>query len=79
MINTDFEQYKVGPFLKKNPSPATVVLGDGKTEEEYGLEGIPLTFVIDRKGVIRFRKVGFGPGGDDELRAVIDALLDKAT
>lgn len=79
MVNTDVERYKVGPFLKKNPATATVVLSDGKTEGQYGLQGIPLNFVIDRTGMIRLRKVGFGPGGDDELRAVIDALLVEAS
>lgn len=79
MVNTDSERYKVGPFLKKNPATATVILSDGKTEGQYGLQGIPLNFVIDRSGVIRLRKVGFGPGGDDELRAVIDALLVESS
>lgn len=75
MVNTDSERYKVGPFLKKNPATAMVVLSDGKTEGKYELQGIPLNFVIDRTGMIRLRKVGFGPGGEDQLRAVIDALL----
>ncbi len=79
MVNTDVEIYKVGPYLKKNPASATVVLSDGKTETSYGLQGIPLNFIIDRDGVIRFRKVGFGPGGEEELRAVIDALLGEST
>jgi hypothetical protein len=79
MVNTDFERYKVGPFLKKNPATATVVMSDGKTESNYNLQGIPLNFVIDRNGVIRFRKVGFGSGGEDQFRAIIDALLAETS
>lgn len=79
MVNIDFERFRVRPFLKKNPHTATVLLSDGKVEEPYGVQGIPLTVVLDRKGMIRLRKVGFGKGGETELRAAIDALLaDKA-
>lgn len=77
MINIDSERFKVGPFLKKNPASATVVLSDGKIEESYGLQGIPLTLALDRKGMIRLRKTGFSPGGEHELRAAIETLLNE--
>lgn len=77
MINIDFERFKVGPFLKKNPHTATVLISDGNVEDPYGVQGIPLTVVLDRKGMIRLRKVGFGAGGENDLRAAIDALLDE--
>lgn len=81
MINIDMERFKLGPFLKKNPATATILLSDGAVEQNYGVQGIPLTLVLDRKGQIRYRKNGFGPEGEHELRGAIDALLDveKAT
>lgn len=78
MVNIDFERFKVGPFLKKNPPSATVMLSDGKVEDSYGVEGIPLTLALDRKGMIRLRKTGFGQGGEHELRGAIEALLGEA-
>lgn len=76
MINIDAERFRVGPFLKKNPPMATILLSDGIVEAEYGLHGIPLTLVIDRQGQIRYRKTGFSADGEHELRGAIDALLE---
>ena len=40
--------------------PATVLPmdGDGRIGIEYGVYGVPETFLIDRKGVIRFKHIG---------------------
>lgn len=77
MVNIDSERFKVGPFLKKNPASATVVLSDGSVEDRYGLQSIPLTLALDRKGMIRLRKLGFNPGSEHELRGAIEALLKE--
>ncbi len=77
MVNIDSERFRVGPFLKKNPPTATMALSDGKVEDSYGVQGIPLTLVLDRKGMIRLRKVGFGAGGEHELRGAIETLLSE--
>ena len=77
MVNIDFERFRVGPYLKKNPPTATIVLSDGKVEDSYGVQGIPLTLALDRKGMIRLRKTGFGSGGENELRGAIEALLNE--
>jgi hypothetical protein len=77
MVNIDSERFKVGPFLKKNPHSATVVLSDGSVEDSYGLQSIPLTLALDRKGMIRLRKLGFGAGGEHELRGAIETLLNE--
>lgn len=77
MVSIDFERFKVGPFLKKNPNSATIVLSDGAVETGYGVQGIPLTLALDRKGMIRLRKTGFSAGGEHELRGAIEALLNE--
>jgi hypothetical protein len=79
MVNIDSDRFRVAPFLKKNPNTATVLMSDGKVEDSYGVQGIPLTLILDRKGMIRYRKIGFSAEGESELRGAIDALLnDKA-
>ena len=77
MINIDLERFRVGPYLKKTPATATVLLSDGKVEGSYGVQGIPLTLVLDRQGMIRYRKVGFGAGGENDLRGALEAVLNE--
>ena len=77
MVNIDSERFKVGPFLEKNPATATVILSDGKVESDYGVQGIPLTLVLDRKGMIRHRKTGFSAGGEHDLRGLLEALINE--
>jgi hypothetical protein len=77
MVNIDFERFKVVPFLKKNSASATVLLSDGKVEDSYGVQGIPLTLVLDRKGMIRYRKMGFSAGGENDLIGALEALLSE--
>ncbi len=50
-----------------NPYQASVMDLDGKVGIQYGVYGVPETYVIDRQGVIRFKHVG----------AVTPALLNK--
>jgi cytochrome c biogenesis protein CcmG/thiol:disulfide interchange protein DsbE len=41
-----------------NPYQASVMDLDGKVGIQYGVYGVPETYVIDRQGVIRFKHVG---------------------
>ena len=43
----------------------------------YGVAGTPTNFLIDRRGRIVFRRVGFGPGSEAELRAQTEYLLNR--
>src|SRR6185503_14082954 len=38
------------PFLAENPVPYRMLLGDEATAKRYGIENLPDTFLIDRKG-----------------------------
>lgn len=48
---------------------------DGKASIEWGVYGVPETFVVDRKGVIRHRHVG--ALDEDVLRKTLRPLLDE--
>jgi peroxiredoxin len=49
----------VKPFLTKNKISYPIVIGDQKLTEQYGgVEAIPTTFIIDRKGNIVAKHVG---------------------
>jgi hypothetical protein len=44
----------------------------------YDVDGIPTKFLIDKKGNIAFKSVGFdGPGMEDELTQQIEILLGE--
>jgi thiol-disulfide isomerase/thioredoxin len=49
------------------------VLYDDNSVEKYGVEGIPTKFMIDQKGIIRFKSIGFD--GGEKMLAEIDAQL----
>jgi cytochrome c biogenesis protein CcmG/thiol:disulfide interchange protein DsbE len=48
------------PWLKRNGDPFKYSLSDanGRIAMDYGVYGVPETYVIDQKGVIRYKHVG---------------------
>jgi cytochrome c biogenesis protein CcmG/thiol:disulfide interchange protein DsbE len=41
-----------------NPYTASIVDADGKVGIDYGVYGVPETFLIDKQGVIRYKQIG---------------------
>lgn len=58
-----------------NPYQATLVDADGKVGIDYGVYGVPETFVVDRQGVIRYKHVG--PLTPDAVRNRIEPLVKE--
>ena len=56
-----------------DPYAATVVDRDGRVGIDYGVYGVPETFVIDRQGIVRFKHIG--PITPEALRDKILPLL----
>ena len=48
------------PWLKRNGDPYQLTVFDdaGRIGIDYGVYGVPETYVIDQKGVIRFKHIG---------------------
>ena len=46
---------------------------DGRVGIDYGVYGVPETFIIDRQGVIRYKHIG--PVTPDVLREKIEPLV----
>jgi peroxiredoxin len=64
----------VKKFMAEQKINYPIVLGDEKIAEAFGgVEAIPTTFIIDRQGTIRYRKVGAMPTG--EFEAVVTPFL----
>ena len=58
-----------------NPYTESVFDGDGRIGINYGVYGVPETFVIDRQGLIRLKHIG--PLTPDVLRDKIEPQLKK--
>jgi cytochrome c biogenesis protein CcmG/thiol:disulfide interchange protein DsbE len=48
------------PWLERNGNPYRLIAQDldGRIGIDYGVYGVPETYVIDRKGVIRYKHIG---------------------
>jgi cytochrome c biogenesis protein CcmG, thiol:disulfide interchange protein DsbE len=62
-------------WLKKlgNPYAENLFDGDGRIGIDYGVYGVPETFVIDRAGIIRYKHIG--PLTPQVLREKIEPLV----
>jgi cytochrome c biogenesis protein CcmG, thiol:disulfide interchange protein DsbE len=58
-----------------NPYDASIVDSDGRVGIDFGVYGVPETFVVDKQGVIRFKQIG--PVTADVLRDKIEPLLKQ--
>jgi cytochrome c biogenesis protein CcmG/thiol:disulfide interchange protein DsbE len=62
-------------WLAKNGDPytASVIDQDGRVGIDYGVYGVPETFVIDRSGIVRYKQIG--PLSVESLREKILPLV----
>jgi len=75
-VREEDREATVRKFIAENSYTFPVLL-DTDLVEQYGVEGIPTKFVIDRKGFIQFKSIGF-EGGDkmmDEMNLQFEMLL----
>lgn len=68
-VSVDENRAAVSPFLRKNGYTMTVAY-DTDAAQNYGVQGVPTTFFIDRNGVIQFKDEGFG----DDPKAYLDVM-----
>jgi cytochrome c biogenesis protein CcmG/thiol:disulfide interchange protein DsbE len=63
------------PWLKRNGDPFqfSVYDGSGRIAMDYGVYGVPETYVIDRHGVIRYKHIG--PLTPEVVREKIEPML----
>lgn len=69
------QQIKAGEFIKENAATYPVLFDDGKVSAAYGVSSIPMSFMIDRKGNIVKKRIGFAPGMIGDISREIEALL----
>jgi cytochrome c biogenesis protein CcmG/thiol:disulfide interchange protein DsbE len=64
-------------WLREAGNPYTLVAqdADGRVGIDYGVYGVPETYVIDKQGVIRYKQIG--PVTTDNLQQTILPLVQK--
>jgi thiol-disulfide isomerase/thioredoxin len=74
-VTIDRDADSVRGFLAKRPLGAAKVLQDGRSDvlSEYGADGLPALYLIDREGVVR--EVHDGAGGCRAIAPKLGALL----
>ena len=65
------------PWLKRNGDPFQLSVADfsGRIGIDYGVYGVPETYVIDRKGVIRYKHIG--PMTPEIAKSRLEPLLKE--
>jgi len=77
-VNVDKKQAHADAFLKKNPRSFPVRFDPaGILADKYQLAGMPMSYIIDRDGVIRYRHIGYIPAMQDIYEKQLQDLLKK--
>ena len=75
-INLDETPDAPRAFLDEHPVHySSLADPSGKVAQDFGLVGMPSSFVLDRNGVVRARHAGFKPQDIDDLRKEILGLI----
>jgi cytochrome c biogenesis protein CcmG/thiol:disulfide interchange protein DsbE len=79
VIGLDYKDKRIDAlgFLQKNGDPYNLSAfdSDGRVGIDYGVYGVPETFVIDKNGVIRHKQIG--PITAEALEKTILPLIDE--
>ena len=75
-VNEDSERAEASRFLQQVPAEFAVLYDEaGALAEQYQLPGMPSSFLIDKKGQVRYRHIGFKQADIADYEAKIRQLL----
>lgn len=79
LIGVDYEDKNTDgqAWLEKHGNPYDIVVTDkdGRTAINFGLYGVPETYIIDKQGVIRYKQTG--PMTPDVIKKTILPLVER--
>ena len=77
-INLDAEQQLADEFLSKTPAAMPIVYDpQGLIAKDYQLLGMPSSYIVDKKGQIRFAHKGFFSDKQNQYEYEINSLLSE--
>jgi peroxiredoxin len=75
-IDVDTYSEDATPFLRDHPVTFPIALDpEGHAGARFTIDGMPLTVLIDRRGVVRWIHRGYSSGDEKEYAERIDQLL----
>lgn len=75
-VNLDENVDDAKDFLNKYPASFTVMVDSSKKcAKDFGVQAMPSSYIINRKGIVQHVHLGFRPGEAKELRALVEKLL----
>ena len=75
-ISEDDEQSGLAEFGETHGAKFPLGWDEGKKiAEKWGPSSMPTTFVVDRKGIVRFVHLGYHAGEEDEIEQEVKSLL----
>ncbi len=77
-INLDVDITEALAFLKDFPVDYPILLDpQGRMPSAYNVRGLPTAFLIDRKGEVFYRHLGFQERDKNWIKALIDQKLEE--
>jgi peroxiredoxin len=77
-INTKESRETINKFLEKDPSPLPILLDEkNKVGKLLGVWVHPTSFIVDSKGMIRYRAMGAANWAGVEAVSIIDKLIGE--
>jgi len=75
-INLDEKSTDAKDFLAKYPAKFTVAADiDEQCAQDFVVKAMPSSYLIDRKGIIRYTNLGFKTGEAEEVKVLLEQLL----
>lgn len=75
-VNLDENPEDAKAFLAQHPASFAVAAdASGQCPQQFGVQAMPSSYLIDRRGVIRHVHLGFRPGETEQMRALVEQLL----
>jgi peroxiredoxin len=75
-INLDEKLEDARTFLAKHPASFALAADpSGQCPRDFGVRGMPSSYLVDRQGIIRHVHLGFRPGDARKLWALVEQLL----
>jgi peroxiredoxin len=76
-VSIDKSDSKLKSYMKKHPAEF-IVLSDaeGESSKSYEIAGLPTTYLIDDKGIIRHKFVGYRKWTSTSSKRIIDRLIN---
>jgi len=79
-VNLDEDVNNMKNFIKKLGKEvkfANITDPESKIGNQYNVEAIPTTLVIDKKGILRYMHVGFSESEKSKFKTEIETLLNE--